>query len=651
MYWRHLGVGHMTLFSLAKKNITGNINHYFVYFVSLVFSMVIYYTFVSLQYSKKIQDSIELSETMRFMFLGSSFILILFVAIFTLYSNAFFTRKRKKEIGLYSMLGLRKKTIAKMLFYENFIMGLIALCIGIIFGTLLSKLFALILIRLMGSAAEIDFDISLPAIVQTVIVFLVLILMTSIQGYRLIYRYKLIELFQAEKQGDQAPKESMLSAVIGIFLLAVGYWLILKPTPDELDGAYLMKNYGPALIAVVIGTQLFFQSVIVYLLKFSRKNKALYYRGTRLIETSQILFRIRGNARTFTIIALLSAATICFFGATYSGYYGNEKYAEEMVPFSYNHLSRGENFDHQVLQMIEADQTHPIMAQLEIPVLENNGQLSIPLDYDINPMKFIPEKAFNDATKGLNRDETVSLSGNEAAVIKPRLTDYTKSDFKGEDINVALPQENRKLIIQTLVEGSVLPFDYPDFYVVVSDEMFAELAKEKHISTYKVYEVADEINAEATSKEVNKLIEGDFQAHSTFYMEYKEGKEGNALTLFIYGFLGLVFLAATGSIIYFKQLTEANEAKGNYEILRKIGVSKKDIRKSIKKQTLFVFGLPLIVGIIHSSVLLNFISNFISSLIGASLMVPILTAMASFVVIYAGYYVLTVNTYDQIVNK
>lgn len=614
--------------------------------------MVIYYTFVSLQYNEKIQDSIALSDTMSFLFLASSFLLILFVAIFILYSNTFFTRKRKKEIGLYSILGLRKKTIARMLFYENLIMGLLALFIGIIIGTLLSKLFAMMLIRLMGSTAAIDFDISILAIIQTIVVFLIIILMTSIQGYRLIYRYKLIELFQADKQGEIAPKTSLPLAIIGVVLLAVGYWLIVRPFPDELDGAYLVKNFGTALVAIVIGTLLFFQSVMVYLLKLTKKNKSRYYRGTKLIETSQILYRIRGNARTFTIIALLSAATISFFGATYSGYYGNEKNAEVMVPFSYSHLSKGESFDDEVLKIIEADENHPIIAKLKIPVIESNGKLSFPLDYEINPIKIIPEKALNKALIGLNRDEEgVSLSGNQVAVIKPRLTEYSEADIIGGDINVELPASHSKLTITTLLEGSILPFDYPDFFIVVSDEMFTEFAKVKDTLIYNVYEVADEIHAEETAEEVNALIDRDFQVNSSFYIEYKEGKEGNAITLFIFGFLGLVFLAATGSIIYFKQLTEATESKGNYEILRKIGVSKKDIRKSIKKQTFIVFGLPLLVGIIHSSVLLIFISNFISSLIGASIMIPILTAMAAFVVIYAGYYVMTVNTYDKIVNK
>jgi putative ABC transport system permease protein len=652
MCFPHLEVGQMTLFNLAKKNIKGNFSNYLVYFVSLVFSIVIYYTFVSLQYSGKIQESILLSDTMSFMFLVSSVILILFVAIFILYSNSFFTRKRKKEVGLYSMLGLRKKTIGKMLFYENLIMGLIALVFGILLGTLLSKLFSMILIKLMGSTAEVDFGVSIYAIIQTVIVFMVIILFTSIQGYRLIYRFKLIELFHAEKKGEELPKASLVLTIIGVLLLLASYWLILRPFPDEFNFEYLMKNYVPALIFLIIGTHLFFRSVTVYLLKLSQKNKSRYYRGTNLIETSLLLHRIKGNARTFTMIALLSAVTISFFGATYSGYYGNEKNAEEVVPFSYAHLSKGQEFDIQIEDLIKADKKHPILAQLDIPVIETKGELSFKLDYETSTIKLISVSTFNQVTEALKREKTVELSENQAAVIKPRFTKFTESIFNGQELTLEGSKGNNHLTFMTLLEGSVLPFDYPDFVVVVSDEMFVEYANQVDPLTYKVYEVEDEKTAETTSDNVNKLVgKEDFQASPSFYTDYKEGKEGNALTLFIFGFLGLVFLAATGSILYFKQLTEANESKGSFGILRKVGVSKKELRKSVNKQTLFVFGLPLTVGILHGSVILNFTSNFVSDLIGASIIVPILTAMGAFVVIYIGYYTLTVYTYNNIVNK
>jgi putative ABC transport system permease protein len=651
MCYPFLEVTQVTLFSLAMKNMKGNFSKYLVYFVSLVFSMVIYYTFVSLQYSEKIQDSLLISDMMNFMFMASSFILILFVAVFILYSNSFFTRKRKKEIGLYSMLGLRKKSIGKMLFYENLLMGVFALVIGIILGTVLSKLFSMLLIKLMGSNAEVDFGISPQAVVQTVIVFMAIILFTSFKGYRLIYRFKLIELFHAEKKGEQAPKINYFSTIIGIILLGISYWLILRPFPDELTEMYLYTNYGFALVALVIGTHLFFSSVTIYLLKVSQKNKARYYNGTNLIETAQLLHRISGNARTFTMIALLSAVTISCFGATYSGYFGNEKKAKEDVPFSYAHLSKGKVFDQQIEKIIKDDKKHPIEAKLDIPVIQVKGDLSFQLDYEITSTKLISVSTFNQAAEALNRRNKVSLSGNQAAVIKPRLTKFTESKFKGREITLQLPEGDQNLTFVRMLTGSVLPFDYPDFFVVVSDELFANVAKYKDPLPYKVYKVENELTTKATSEKVNKRIGKDFQVTSSFYTLYKEGKEGNALNLFILGFLGLVFLAATGSIIYFKQLTEANEVKGYYEILRKIGVSKNEIRSSVKKQSLYVFGLPLIVGILHSSIILKFTSNFLSNLIGANMIIPIVTSMAAFVAIYIGYYLLTVNTYNKIVNK
>jgi len=629
----------------------GNFTNYIVYFVSLVFSMVIYYTFVSLQYSEQIQQNILLSETMNFMFMASSFILILFVAIFILYSNSFFTKQRKKEVGLYSMLGLRKKTIGRMLFYENLIMGFIALIVGIIFGALLSQLFSLILIKLMGATADIDFGISLEAVTQTILVFMVIILFTSIQGYRLIYRFKLIELFHAEKKGEQVPKVSVVSAVLGLALLAVSYWLILRPFPEELTNEYIQLNYGLAIVILIIGTQLFFRSATVYLLKLLQRNKKRYYRGTHLIELSQLMFRISGNARTFTLIAILSAVTISFFGATYGGYYGNESRAKEDSVFSYSHLSRGQAFDSQVESIIKNDKEHPIKAQLDLPVVEADGELSFPLDYLIEPTKIISQSTFNQVSEALDREEHVTLMAHQAAVIKPRATEWTEETFKGQDVSLKTPQGNHHLEILNMVEGSVLPFHYPDFFVIVNDQVFSELAQTIQPLVYKVYEVEDEKTTEATSKMLDKLVGGDFQTSPSFYLEYKEGKEGNALNLFILGFLGLVFLAATGSMIYFKQLTEAHEDKPNYEILGKIGVGKTDIRKSIRKQTLFIFGLPLLVGIVHGSVILHFISRLMSNLIGANMFIPMLTAMSAFVVIYFGYYLLTVTTYNNIVNK
>src|SRR5690606_10185250 len=161
--------------------------------------------------------------SMRSVFLIASIVLLIFVAIFMLYSNQFFTRKRKKEVGLYALLGFSKRTIGRMLFYENLLIGAIVLAAGIAAGSFLSKLFTMILMRLLEVDAGAGIAFSIPALLSTIIVFMTIILITSIQAYRLIYRYKLIELFRAESEGEQEPRASVITAVAAVLCLGIGY--------------------------------------------------------------------------------------------------------------------------------------------------------------------------------------------------------------------------------------------------------------------------------------------------------------------------------------------------------------------------------------------------------------------------------------------
>ncbi|QYR19100.1 ABC transporter permease [Paenibacillus sp. sptzw28] len=642
----------MTLFSLARKNVRGNMKSYLIYFISMIFSVVIYYTFVSLQYSKEIQESMQMSQAISSVFTGGSVILLLFVAVFIWYSNSFFTKKRKKEVGLYSLLGLRKKKIGQMLFYENLIMGTVGLAAGVVIGTLMSKLFTMIFLKLLDSAIDVSFSISIEAIINTILVFAVLILFTSFQAYRLIYRFKLIELFQAEKEGEQAPKASLAAAIIGIVLLAGSYWLVFQPmTTNEQMG----RNILLFIIGMIIGTYLLFRSAIVRLLGASRANKSRYYSGMNVIATSQLLFRIKGNTRTLTMISLLSAVTLSAISVGYSMYYSNASNADEAAPFSYSYISEGEATDLQVRSILEKDKEHPITAHLDIPVIMLNGDISA-LEYvpsgfpeHQSPLKLISASTYNQASRALNREGNVQLSGNQAAAILPRYTsDLSRSDYEGRSISLAISGGNRTMTLVNLLEGRVLRWSYPDVAFVVGDTAFNDLAAQIPPVVFKVYKVENQQSTKASSDQLAKLADKDMQM-SSFYTVYREGLENAGLNIFILGFLGLVFLAATGSIIYFKQLTEAHADKGRYDILRKIGVSKKEIRASVAKQTFFVFALPLAVGILHSTMILKALSAI--NLIVGNLAVPIISSMAVYIAIYLGYYVLCASSFNRIVNK
>ncbi len=643
----------MTLFDVAKKNVKGNFKSYMLYFLSMIFTVVIYYTFVSLQYSKEIEANTQSWVGMRSVFFQASFILILFAAVFIWYSNSFFTKKRKKEVGLYSLLGVRKSTIGKMLFYENLLMGTAALAIGIVLGSLLSKLFSMIFLKLLDSAVEVSFSVSAEAIVNAVIVFAVIILFTSIQSYRLIYRFRLVELFQAEKEGEQAPKASLAVAGIAVVLLAFGYWLAFLPI--ETTEKFL-RNIGLLFISIIVGTYLLFRSAIIYLLRLAQKNKSRYYKGMNLVDATQLLYRIRGNTRMFTMIALLSALTLCALSVGISQYFNVVDNAKREAPFSYMHISQNEEFDRQVGQIISGDTEHKVTASLDVPLLLITGDLSEisyhPTGYPVDevPIKLLSASTYNQASEALNREGPVQLADGQAIAIQPMYTSLDPSDIEGRAVIIPSPQGIQTATFTGLVQGRVLPWGFPDVCVVVSDALYDELAKSKSYEsvTYKGYKVT----GEGTSKETSTALmamKTEASQMSTYYSQYRQNLESAGLNIFTLGFLGLVFLAATGSIIYFKQLTDAHADKRRYEILRNIGVNRRQVRASVAKQTLFVFLLPLILGILHSSMILKALASI--QLIVGDLIVPVVISMIAYAVIYLGYYVLCVNSYNRIVNK
>lgn len=646
------GVAQVTLFEIAKKNVTGNFKSYLIYFVSMIFSVVIYYTFVSLQYAEEIQTTMRSSQIMSAVFMGASIVLILFVAVFIWYSNSFFTKNRKKEVGLYSLLGMRKRTISKLLFYENLIMGAVSVAIGVLFGTLLSKLFTMIFLKLLDSAVNVSFSVSPQAILNTVIVFAVLILFTSVQAYRLIYRFNLIELFQAEKEGDQAPKATVIAALLAALLLAFSYWLVFQPMATN---AQMGRNMLLIVGSLIAGTYLLFRSSIIWLLRAAQRNKPRYYRGMNLIATAQLLFRMKGNTRMLTVIALLSALTLSAIGVGSSMYFSNESNAEDAAPFSYSFISDGGTLDKQAAQILAADTEHPLRLSFAIPVITVKANMAALAYYpstfpaDDTPLKLMAASKYKEVSQSLGWKEKVPLTGNQAAAIRPRYAPDTEpSDYINRSVTMHAPEGDKEVNFVQFLDRNVLRWTYPDVTIVVSDSLFGEIAGQVPPDVYRVYQVEDQQTTKASSEQLNKLATEENQM-SAYYAVYRDGLEDAALNIFVLGFLGLVFLAATGSIIYFKQLTEARSDRERYDMLRKIGVSRRDIRLSIAKQTLFVFALPLVAGIAHSAMILK--ALFSISLITGNVTAPIMASMAAYVGIYLIYYVQTVHSFNKIANK
>lgn len=617
----------------------------------MIFSVVIYYTFVSLRYSKEIAANVQKWEGMQSVFTQASIILILFAAVFIWYSNSFFTKKRKKEVGLYALLGVRKRKIGTMLFYENMMMGIGAVAVGIVLGTLLSKLFAMMFLKLLDSTVAVSFSISTEAIVNTLIVFAIIIVITSIHSYRLIYRFQLVDLFKAEQEGEQVPKPKAFSAFVAIVLLIIGYWTVFQPMTT---GAQMGRNFLIIFGTLIAGTYLLFRYALIYILKMAQNTKSRYYKGMNMISTAQLIYRIRGNTRMFTMIALLSALTLCAVTVGSSAYFSVTKDAEEEAPFSYMHISQGASFDGQVNAIVEGDKAHPIKTKLDVPIIRVTADVTNffyhPSSHSPTsvPIKLVSVAMYNRTSEVLDRGGQVDLKDNDIAVIQPRYSTFSLEDVKGDTISFDAQAGKQTLTVQQRIVGRMLPWSFPDLVFIVSDSLYAKLLPGVNEVTYKGYVVKDQGSTKLTSDALMKL-KTDQNGLSTYYFQYRQNMEGAGLDIFTLGFLGLVFLAATGCMIYFKQLTDANEDKTRYAMLRKIGVSRKEIRTTIAKQTLFVFMLPLCLGVLHSIMVIKALATI--QLISGNLLVPIVITIILYAAIYFCYYVLCLGASNRIVSR
>ncbi|HHK5534428.1 TPA: FtsX-like permease family protein [Bacillus mobilis] len=640
----------MSLYSIALRNIKRNFKDYFIYFASMIFSIVIYFTFKSLQYNSQVGEA---GDRVSNGFQLASVMLIIFVAIFIIYSNGFFTRKRKKEIGLYSLLGIRKKEIGKMLFYENMLMGLLSLVIGIVIGSLLSKSFLQLLVSMMELGVNVHFEVPIGAVIDTAVIFCFIILYTSFKGYHVIYRFKLIELFRADNEGEKMPKGSKLVAIISVLLIGIGYTLSITGLKHANNDNFMPLALS-ILLATVLGTYLFFMFFTVFVLKRVRNKKSKFYNGMQIVTTSQLLYRIKGNAKSLATIAVLSAVTLTAVGTSVTTYYNAYMQAKKYMPISYSYEKKDAHVDRKVEEILKEESAkNEVIHQYELETVKVIGEFGDDVSnkdtLKSRTTELMAQSSFNKIAKYLN-EETVDLKKAEA---------YAFDVMHGEGNRDTGVYKGRKGIFPI---GEVTPVQIKEvkarnitnlyeLVVVVPDEVYEQAKKTVGFHTVKNIDVKDERNSKVLTEKLKQVIpeedaEGQEQ-FSDFYTIFRDGIEMSGLIMFSGIFLGLVFLLATGSIIYFKQLTEAYADRERYIVLRKLGVTKKEMKKAIAKQMRFIFFIPLVVGILHSL----FALKGLSTVLPYEIAVPLLISIGVYSVIYIGYYFLTVRSYFRIVSK
>lgn len=611
-----------------------------MYLVSAVFSVMIFYIFCSIAFNDVFVKLADNKPTVKIMFKASAGIVALFSFVFIWYSNSFFLKERKKEIGIYSMIGMEKKQIAKMLFYENIIIGGLSILCGIILGTMFSKYFSLMLIYLMRETLDIKFTIAFKAFELTIVVFFILFLLNSIHSYSIIYRYKVIELLSSQKEGERAPKGSLIMSILSLIFILSGYFMTYNKTTMQL-----VKLGIPVVILVSIGTYFLFNSFIIMLVQAIKKNKRFYYKGENFISTSQILYRIKSNAKTLSIISLLSAVTLTSIGASYSFYRTTEEDINKEMPFSYEFMNVDKILDEKIENTINKYENNKLILVNNLKFIDAKVYLPVQQNNEFEG-KIISQSNYNNVITINNRGSKIKLKDNECLVIKVNQGEGKKHNYVNSTASVKLQDSKIDFNIIKFSDIQVVSPFIANSTIVISDGVFSKLGNKAKVTNISGYIVQNPEKSKELTAELSKAIPQGVYIDS-YYDSYQGFYKGGAILIFIGIFLGILFFLATGSIISFKQLMEAADDKKRYVALRKIGMNRREIKKSVEKQLLITFGMPLMVAICHSTVALIVFQR----LMNGAIMKYCVVIMLSYIFMYFIYYIVTVNSYTNIVCR
>lgn len=644
----------MSLNYIIFRNLKKNIKNYYLYVFALIFSVALYFSFVTLRYDPSM-DEVSGSVKGGAAIGTSSVLLVAIVAIFLLYANTIFIKRRSREIGLFQLIGLTKGKIFKLLSAENLILYFGSMVIGIGAGFVMSRLMLMILFKILEIDAMAQLRFSTQALQRTVIVFAAIYLLIMIMNYMFIRGQSILSLFKATSTTQERIKKMSLWEIIigllGIGFVAGGYYI----STQLFSGKFTEMNelmFAMILILglVIIGTYLFYKGSVSFLFNAIRKSKKGYLSINQVLSLSSIMFRMKSNALLLTIITTVSALAIGLLSLSYISYYSAESSAKETSPhdFGFAQSAVKEKFT----QALDKEQ----IKYKEIVIH--------PIQLDVDVDQIMDASAFTAAEDRTLTTSVVSDTEIEGVDLKPgetRIMGYSNAlkNFMAlqetGEVGFLTSGGVMKLQLSGISSQPVLPYYHGGGagIFVVDESVYQELLttldpklqKDKKLSDYYGIEITGRAKLAAANQ---IFLDQDPQAPSLSQYEFKMNQRNNmGLIMFIVGFLGLTFLITSGCILYFKQMDESEEEKEGYTILRKLGFTQSDLLRGIQIKQLFNFGIPLIVGLCHSYFAVK--SGWF--LFGTEMLTPMILVMLLYTLLYSIFGFLSVLYYKRVIRE
>ncbi len=592
------------------------------------------------------------------------FLLGMFCTVFLFYTNSFLIRRRKKEFGLYNIFGLEKKHIGKIILIENGIVCITSLVLGVSLGILFSRLFIFAMYRLIRFELHYVFEVNSKAVLGTVILFVFIFILLDISNIITVYRTNTIDMLKADKRADKAAKSNIPMLIIGVITLTMGYGIAL--TMEDIMAA-LGGELMLAVILVSVATYCFFSVLGSTVLKILKHNKKFYYKPENFTAVSGLMYRIKKNVAGLTVICILSTGIIIALSTTVSMYLG----FDDILDYRYSHdikltATNGEFMPDKINEIEENARanfvgiedlkgyTHFVFFGNDRGdftfLTEKEGSLNIdePEGETITLFIAMNESGYENMTK-----EDLTLADNEIA-LSQNISD--EDTFELLNVNYKVAKTAPKLI-SLLDDYSI----YPNAEAVVMSDnefnAFYEKSNQAQLSYSMYFNLGNSNNV--NNETLNEFIQAN--GEGIYSIDYTVKSENVDDFYSIYGgllfvgiFLGTLLLISVLLILYYKQIVEGYEDKENYEIMKKVGMSKAVIKKSINRQIVFVFLLPIFTAIIHIAFAFKCITMILRvfNLTNVPLFIMCtLVTIGIFFIIYLLMYYFTSKVYHKIVSE
>ncbi len=657
---------------MALVNLARNGQFYIPYLLTVMGTAAAYYITLALAATPDLPQTSRYSYLTMFMSIGT-FVIAVFAVIFLTYTNSFLMKRRKRELGLYNVLGMGKRHIAIVLGFETLYTAFAGIIGGAALGMLLQKLAMLLLCRMMRMDIVYGFYVSDSAIVGTAILFGVILLFNLLLNLHRIHVQNPMELLRESSAGEREPKTRWPLAVIGVAALGAGYAIAVTTRSAMMA----LGMYFIAVLLVIIGTYCLFTSVSIAVLKALRANKKFYYQTDHFIGVSGMLYRMKRNAVGLANICILSTMVLVMVSGTLSLYLGSEAALDEQFAGNLRAEVRYDPaeetpFDSAALSAIVSKQLEqrgvsaaPVAAYryLSFNVNEEQGALEVK-KYLSGSSSMVCAMTPSDYA-AITGAETPSLADGQMLLFTDGAGQRRNLTFRfaeATDVTLTAAEPDSRYPAPRMFQPSAVDV----FYLVVSDGTFQELYVGQQTALgeaggelmqwngfWNVDESAvqpDELEQTLDFTGTGSWARLDLDTRSSFAQEYYSLNGG---FFFLGVFLGAIFLMAAVLIIYYKQISEGYEDRERYLVMQKVGMEPRTVRRSVNTQLLVVFFAPLAVAAIHVAFdfsLMTRLLTLFSLHNGTLTLLCTAGTLAVFGVIYALVYRVTARAYYKLVK-